>query len=287
MMLILALVGLAGCGSDTGLNLLDGVDPLPAGGEGPVAVSGAGSRIERDEEALLDGSESYDPDQDEQLLDDSWFVSDWPEGANYQLNGEANPQPSFQADTLGEYVISLIVTDTDDDLPSSNAADVAVQVVPYTELELTLTWTGTVDLDLHLVQPDGTYYGSGDCFFGNPAPDCGVLGDSSDDPILDRDDDSAGGPETIVLERPEEGVYQLYVQYYNDRGLNPNTIPSLEISRKGVELAVVAGPAMSAEGSVWVPGTLDWSTLAVAANESDSADALTTNEALGGPDYNQ
>ena len=60
-----------------------------------------------------------------------------------------------------------------------------------------------------------------DCFFLNSTPDWGQTGNESDNPSLDIDDFTGGGPENISLSEPENnttalgGAYQVGVHYYS------------------------------------------------------------------------
>jgi hypothetical protein len=58
-----------------------------------------------------------------------------------------------------------------------------------------------------------------DCFFGNPSPDWGNIGQLDDNPSLDIDDTDGAGPENINLDNPQStdalgGVYRVGVHYY-------------------------------------------------------------------------
>ncbi len=89
--------------------------------------------------------------------------------------------------------------------------------------------------------------------------------------------------ENIELSAPQDGVYNLYVHYYNQRDAGVSyTIPTVEIRGEGQSLAVIEGPRLQIEGTVWMVGSLDWSTL-----EFSGSQTQTTHEALGGPTYNE
>jgi len=140
-----------------------------------------------------------------------------------------------------------------------------------------------VDLDLHLIRPGGSYYSSDDCYFGNPLPDWGIEGDSSDDPYLSLDSEDAAAPETIVLERPEEGIYEVYVHYFNSRNAQEiYATPTVTVTAEGQIVATDVGPTLYGPGKVWRVGTLDWSTLSWLPNSE-----VTTHGDLGGPPINQ
>jgi uncharacterized protein YfaP (DUF2135 family) len=172
-----------------------------------------------------------------------------------------------------------------DGLVSTNPAAQVVEVVPWRDLEVRLTWDHPVDLDLHVLAPDGTYYGDEDCFFGNPTPDWGLAGVGDDDPFLATDDDGstagpAWGPETVDLPAPEEGVYQAIVVYWNDRGHPTEVSGQVEVWGSGQPLAT-ADFTVGAVGDAVVLGSLDWTTLGWTADGS-----ATTHDALGGPPFN-
>lgn len=250
----------------------------------PVALAGAPLRIKRWEPAVLDGSSSYDPDGEDDALSYAWEVLEAPEDADYELLGDNAVNPELQAETLGVYVLALVVTDPDG-LVSRNTATTTVEVMPYETLYVELDWeVAELDLDLHLVHPDGSYYDDPlDCHFGNPEPDWGVAGLADDDPELVGDDEGTEKTESILLPRPEEGVYTLYVHYYNQRDATvSDTSPTLQINAEGYTLETLTAPELESAGEVWVVGTLDWSTLTFTEDGSvaDHAD-------LGGPTYNE
>lgn len=277
------LVGCSDYSINTSVETPPEVVPEPPQME-PVAIAGPSLRIKRLEEAVLDASLSFDPDQEEAELAHLWWVAEEPEEAVYSVSDLESPAPVFSGETLGVYEVGLLVID-EDGLESLNPAATQIEIVGWEQLEVQLTWDiPDVDLDLHLVRPGGSYYSeTEDCYFGNPLPDWGVQGESTDDPYLDADSESSGGPETITLERPEEGTYELFVHYFSERDASYiYATPTLEIWAEGQLLGSQTGPKLYNAGKVWKAGSLDWSTL----TWTSSAD-VTTHSALGGPPVNE
>ncbi|MEE2751071.1 MAG: hypothetical protein VX519_06555 [Myxococcota bacterium] len=286
MTFLWALGFTVGC-TDYGINP-KGEDPTQASEDplapaAPIAITGPSHQTKRNVELELDGSASYDPDDDEAVLDFAWSVGSNPAQALVSLSNPSTPNPTFSADLIGNYVIDLMVVD-EDGQPSLNPAATVVEILPWEDLELVLSWDKPeVDLDLHLLNQNGTYFGVGDCFFANPEPDWGTQGEIRDDPLLLRDDEGTGAGEVIVLEQPEEQVYTVMVAYHSRRDAeNPFTMPTLSVRAEGQEIANVTGPRLTTEGTVWIAGTLDWPTLTF-----NMTSALTDHDTLGGPAYNE
>lgn len=191
--------------------------------------------------------------------------------------------PVFQGDTPGLYTLDMVVTDPDG-LSSDNPAGVVVEVVPWENLLITLNWdTAAIDLDLHLLAPDGTYYGEGDCYYGNPTPDWGIPRLEEDNPCYRLDSESNTQAEVIRLPRPTEGVCTLLVHDYNNLGAtDPSTKATLRIFAQQEEIATFISPHLSETGTVWVAGTLDWRNLSTVASGT-----LQRHEDLGGPIVNE
>ena len=82
----------------------------------------------------------------------------------YIFSGYTVCIPYFSADKVGSYVAELKVTDSFD-ASSENFAATVIEVVPYEDLFITLSWdTPNIDLDLHLLSNPMGYYGNEDCF---------------------------------------------------------------------------------------------------------------------------
>jgi len=89
--------------------------------------------------------------------------------------------------------------------------DMAIRVV--------LSWQiDDSDVDLHLIGPGGKVWGLLDCYFSNRTPNWGDSSSTLDDPILDHDNTSGYGPETIVLPIPADGLYTVLIHYWSDHG---------------------------------------------------------------------
>ena len=270
--------------SDYGINAKpDDVQEPDEATIGPVAITGPGDRIKRYEEIALDGSSSYDPDDEEAELLYSWTVNEAPADALVTLSEDFSANPVFTADTIGEYTIGLVVIDAHG-FSSTNPAATVVEIGGWESLEISLTWNvPDVDLDLHLVAETGVYFGEGDCFFGDPNPDWGAEGVAEDDPLLQNDNEDGTAAEVIFMDAPGDGLYTVYVHHFSERdAVNIYATPSLEVYGEGVLIASDEGPKLYGEGKVWVAGTLDWSTMTWTGSST-----VANHESLGGPDYNE
>ena len=74
-------------------------------------------------------------------------------------------------------------------------------------------------MDLHMTYNGGAYNSPNDCYFGNcknpfSPLDWGVIGDTTDNPVLDLDDISGTGPENINMGSPSSGTYTVVVHDY-------------------------------------------------------------------------
>jgi len=225
-------------------------DPVP-----PVAAASAGLRVVSGKRVELDGSRSYDPDDPAAELIYSWEVTEIPAGGSFSLSFPDSAIAEFKSSATGVYRLLLTVTDKDG---LSGSTEAVVEVVAPEDLVVSLTWaTEGADVDLHVVGPDGAYWTDQDCYYGNPAPDWGVQGDTTDDPTLSQDDDNTG-PETISVPSPVDGEYAVYVHYYGrlpDVSSDPGATVSV-VSGEAI-LATPSNPSMTV-GRVWFVGTLDW-----------------------------
>jgi hypothetical protein len=201
---------------------------------------------------------------------------------------------SFVPDAVGTYRLSLTVEDGEG-APSMRPAIVTVQVLPPSDLQIELEWEDTrADLDLHLVAPGGDYFVEGDdCFSWYPNPSWGESALATDNPVLSGDADGEGsGPyrETINLEVPFAGDFEVYVHYYSDHkaalGLSAvSANPTLDVTVFGQSiLSGVASPDTPLlAGDVWYAGIIQWPSMEFAYN----GQILDHTSDLNGPPYNE
>jgi hypothetical protein len=249
----------------------------------PVAVSGPSIRVKKHLPIQLDGSASYHPTNPSILLNYSWQLTSSVEGANVSFTNTESATPSFSSDKIGSYIAELKVTDAFD-VTSENFSATVIEVVPYENLYITLTWdTPSIDLDLHLMSNALGYYTDQDCFFGNPTPDFGEENNHSDDPILVYDDEGTEQREVIEYRRPAEGMYDIVVHYYNIPQLSsiPFTLPSIKIEAEGQTIYEQEGPRLTGPGQVWKVGIFDWQSFVFIPDGT-----ITDHGTLGGPIYN-
>jgi DNA repair protein RadC len=121
-------------------------------------------------------------------------------------------------------------------------------------MNVALTWTSSVDLDLHLVRSGFMAFNSlNDCFYQRPTQNWGQSGSSIDDPTLDQES-TRFGPEEISIQSPADGGYDVYVHYY--RGDDMPTDAAVTVRVMGVERAAPAR-SMVRCGDLWAVGRLD------------------------------
>ena len=194
--------------------------------------------------AVLDGSASVDSDgESKEGLKYLWSFSTTPGGisldivddsnrAGSPLNGDPSNKISraaFQAKVKGAYTVRLIVINEQG--ISSKPEECTIEAVSDDDLAVKLLWNNkNSDIDLHLIRPDGTFGDlTSDCYFWNCSPqysgerpDWGVEGDTKDDPFLDIDNTNGIGPETVTINKPDNGTYTVTVHAY-DTSKGPST----------------------------------------------------------------
>ena len=119
-------------------------------------------------------------------------------------------------------------------------------------LHIKLNWdTDLTDVDLHLLAPNGQLWTcEGDCFFSNGNPNWGDQASALDDPFLDLDDVDGYGPENINLEAPINGVYKVWVHYWNDHG-GDSPEAEIEVFNFGQSMGRFGPSPLSTINEVW------------------------------------
>ena len=195
--------------------------------------------------AVMDGSGSTDSDgESKENLKYLWSFATTPGGisldivddanrAGTPLNGDPSNKVSraaFQAKVKGAYTVRLIVIN--DKGVSSVPAECTVEAVSDDDLAVKMLWNNkNSDMDLHLIRPDGEFGNAqSDCYFWNCSPqysgerpDWGVEDETKDDPFLDIDNTDGIGPETVTINKPENGTYKVVVHAY-DTSKGPSTV---------------------------------------------------------------
>lgn len=205
----------------------------------------------------FDGGASYDPDGHEPLTFD-WRVDKRPLNSLTEIPDPTAEIASLELDVAGAWEVSLGVTDALG-IPSVDRCRIEVRSIPAEKLYVELVWDHAVtDLDLHFLAPGATLYGPGDCWWGNPAPDLGVLGDPADDPRLDRDDLAGFGPELMTYTDPVAGTYRIVVDFPKANGAaDPTTRATVRVFEYGV---IVAELSRTLDGprTLWNVAAVDW-----------------------------
>ncbi|MCA9540788.1 MAG: choice-of-anchor D domain-containing protein [Myxococcales bacterium] len=204
----------------------------------------------------LDGSDSMDADSVGGRPEAyEWTVVSAPEGSVAQpvesffsplrpadggpADNPATPTAQFFVDIAGEYVIELRVRDDfglvapSEECPQDAAqvhifaqpdGDIHVQMVWDTPRDPNQTDPDGSDVDLFLLHPSARSWRDipQRCYYANPSPDWGALGQIDDNPTLDIDDTSGAGPENINLNNPENtqvlgNPYRVGAHYYREQ----------------------------------------------------------------------
>ncbi len=143
------------------------------------------------------------------IVERRWEILSAPPGG-IGTPGQWSPDPpdaavvAFTPLIIGTYNIEATAIDEDG---REASCDVAVNVQGR-GFQITATWDGPGDVDLHLLRDTGApWFSSDDCNFRNAEPiwDPTSPAASGANPFLDIDDTSGEGPENIRVEQPEVG----------------------------------------------------------------------------------
>jgi hypothetical protein len=218
----------------------------------------------------LDGSGSYDPDNDLPLTY-QWTLVNAPLSATTTI---ANPTAEVTQMTLdsllpGEYDVTLDVTDHAGakDLHPAKATIVAI---PAQKLLIEMFQDNPdTDLDLHLLRTQTSALGGipDDCFYANQTPDWldggtadGGSDGGSDGPVLYRDVLTGYGPEVTGYDNPIDSTFRIAVVFFNDHlSTTPATKATVRIYEYGVEKAELSR-VLQNQGDFWLAADLNWPT---------------------------
>ncbi len=219
------------------------------------------------------------------VLEGEWSIVQAPSGSSAVLQrlGQEGLRAQLVPDVPGTYLVQLVVRDHRG--LRSHPEALVIEAVSGTALEASLIWaTGGADLDLHLLGPNGAYFGEGDCFFGNPGPAWGDPDLTADDPNHPVDADGTGaGPyqERVVLPAPPPGTYTVLVHHLNDRDTANEVSATLSLWIGGEPVSLPLEPESLVQDEVWRAFAVQLPSGAVS-----PVDEVVTHESLGGPVLN-
>lgn len=199
----------------------------------------------------LDGRGSHDPDGGR--LGYSWTLASAPADSGAAIADADAALTTLFVDLPGSYVACLTVRDHQGATSPEECLSIEAQRPPL--LTVQLVWDSGADLDLHLRHPNGDWFEAPwDCFWMNRHPNWGLLGSTSDDPRLDRDDTDGVGPENIVLPEPEDRVtYEVGVDFFAHDDA-PETNATVRIFESGELVAQTTRPLV--DGGIWVAASV-------------------------------
>jgi len=199
----------------------------------------------------LDGRGSSDPMNPGGELEYEWSILSTPSGSSTtEVIDPGKAYTSMFADLAGSYTVQLIV---ENEVGLRSDPDVCqFDAIPPKNLHVELIWdTGNSDLDLHLVQGGYDLFEMpGDCTYCNPSPAW-----EGGDPTLALDNRVGYGPENINIDGPSDGDYNVWVQYFDDKG-GGDTIATVRVWMNG-ELAWEGSELMSGRDA-WHVGFVRW-----------------------------
>ena len=210
-------------------------------------------------------------DGDGEVVGYRWALLDRPEGSAAEMDRAVGVETSFFVDIAGQYVVSLEVAD-DDGCWSPEPATAVITTGCACVMHVQLVWTtpgdpdeldtgegAGADIDLHMRRDDGCWGDLElDCYADNPAPDWGVVGDPTDDPRLDVDDEDGAGPENVNLDEVENGrTYSVAVHYDDDHGFG-ESFATVRIWLFGELVYEARDQLLPALGSWWEVASVAW-----------------------------
>ena len=218
-----------------------------------------------------------------------WSVQKQPEGSKQSfVPSSSTPNPTFQTNIAGEYVLCLDVFD--DSSPATKSCTTACQTIfaiPSQALHVELLWKTPADadetdkgqgvgadIDLHFAHPlaqgpdqdcdgeaDPWFSAPFDAFWFNATPKWGSAATEDDDARLDLDDTDGAGPENVNLNAPqgvaaEPLLYSLGVHYWNDFGFG-KSYATVRIYVLGKQVVEIADQELKPV-DMWYVGKINW-----------------------------
>jgi hypothetical protein len=267
-----------------------------------VAVVQEGEQVIPQTTLHLFGDQSWAPAG--AIASYKWTVQQPSGSSGFFVPSDAFPNPTFTANTAGQYVFSLEVWD-EQGKKSLLPAEQTVLVVPDEAIHVELLWhtpndpdetdqgpEAGADLDLHFAlvplactqpdidgdgKPDPWFDQPFDTFWFNAHPNWGSFDPSvDDDPGLDLDDTDGAGPENLNLNIPQNAEYQIGVHYWSDHSYGPSLATvrvyiysNLVFEVKDVQLTGC---------DMWNVATIEWPSGKVTLKQaSDGGYAITPN----------
>ena len=238
---------------------------------GIVRLDGNGSLIEKGNPVrkgtsiLLSALLESGAEISEQL----WSMKSKPTGSASALV-EQDRGATFLLDAVGVYVFEATVKDKYGRF-ACGTEEITLIVPESADIDVELRWKTpadnnrddgkSADLDLYYIHQNSSDVWNDvkwSVFGLQLRQDWGVIGDSTDDPML-SEDRKEFGPETLIHEKPETGsIYSVGVYYQEDEGFGAS-YAEVKIFLRG-NLVYQSPPTyMEKEGLFWYVGKINWS----------------------------
>ncbi|MBT6175670.1 MAG: hypothetical protein HOI23_00385 [Deltaproteobacteria bacterium] len=206
-------------------------------------------------EIWLDGLASFDPEGD--VLSYQWTLTSSPTGSIASLSHPGAALSSITLDERGSYEVELRVEDS---LGQHSTATLVLDARSEFALEIQATWPlGMGDIDLHMVPLGDALFGPTDCHFQNGTAEWGDASSTVDNPFLMYDTQGLDyGDESVVLEEPPQGIYAIYVHYFE--AYNASAVP-VTVSVWGEDGETLLGQnnaALAQPCDTVLVGTISW-----------------------------
>ena len=241
-------------------------DTVPQGDCGfPVANAGPDRVVSPLSNILLSGASSFDPSGCTPLTY-SWRLVSSPSGSNVFIFLPFLRDQSHQMDVAGTYEFELTATNS---AGNQDMDTVVITSEPTQDFYVQLTWNTDADLDMHVLDGTSTLFDSPyDMNYCNTIGEWGGPG-TADNGSLDWDDIDGRGPETMTIQTPAPGTYDIKVHYYGldgrpNCGLSfcPSSVATIKIFNQGTLLQTFTQTLPERE-DLWNVATVSWPGLVI------------------------